>query len=109
MTFNVIPTDVFKKEAKRLIQKFPSLKKELEELNESLSQKPLTGISLGSNIYKIRLGIKSKGKGKKGGGRVITYALTSKNEVYLLTIYDKSEFDSIDDKILKSIIKNFVK
>ena len=106
MTFSVIPTDVFKKAAKRLIQKFPSLKKELEELNEVLSTQPFTGTSLGSNIYKVRLAIKSKGKGKKGGGRIITYIIAKQNEVYLLTIYDKSEFDSIDDKILKSIIRN---
>lgn len=51
-------------------------------------------------IYKIRLAIKSKGKGKSGGARVITYVLTDNNEIYLLTIYDKSEFDSIDDKTI---------
>ena len=45
-----------------------------------------------------------KGKGKSGGGRVITYAVTENKEVYLLTIYDKSEFDSVDDKTLRTII-----
>lgn len=36
MSFNVIPGDKFKKEAKRLIKKFPSLKQELAELNQLL-------------------------------------------------------------------------
>jgi mRNA-degrading endonuclease RelE of RelBE toxin-antitoxin system len=104
MNFSVIPSDRFKKEAKRLIKKFPSLKQELADLSNTLTNDPETGTPLGNDTYKIRLAIKSKGKGKSGGGRVITYVVTDDKEVYLLTIYDKSEFDSIDDKILRTII-----
>jgi len=32
MGFDIIPTDIFKKEVKRLSKKFPSLKEELREL-----------------------------------------------------------------------------
>jgi mRNA-degrading endonuclease RelE of RelBE toxin-antitoxin system len=48
--------------------------------------------------------IKSKGKGKSGGSRVITYVVSENEEVYLLTIFDKSEFDTIDDKSIEQII-----
>jgi mRNA-degrading endonuclease RelE of RelBE toxin-antitoxin system len=89
MSYNVIPSDKFKKEAKRLIRKFPSLKEELRELNITLCERPETGKPLGKNIYKIRLSIKSKGKGKSGGARVITYLITENEEIYLLIIYDK--------------------
>ena len=109
MGFNVIPTDVFKKEAKRLIKKFPSLKEELRELDQLLTENPKSGVDLGHNTYKIRLGIHSKGKGKKGGGRVITYVLTKEREVYLLIIFDKSEKETIDNKTIKSIIDNLRK
>ena len=104
MSFNVIPSDKFKKEAKRLIRKFPSLKEELRELSITLSEYPEAGKPLGKNIYKIRLAIKSKGKGKSGGARVITYLVTENEEVYLLLIYDKSEYDNVDDKLLQQII-----
>ncbi len=104
MSFSVIPSDKFKKEAKRLSKKYPSLKEELSELNDTLTSKPDTGTPLGNETYKIRLAIKSKGKGKSGGGRVITYIVKDNKEVYLLTIYDQSEFESVDDKTLKSII-----
>jgi hypothetical protein len=104
MAYNVIPTDFFKKEAKRLIKKFPSLKDELQKLAILLADKPTSGDDLGNNMYKVRIGIKSKGKGKKGGGRIITYVIAKDKEVYLLTIFDKSEFETIDNKILKSII-----
>ena len=106
MNFSVIPSDRFKKEAKRLIKKFPSLKQELADLSNTLADEPETGTPLGNETYKIRLAIKSKGKGKSGGGRVITYVMTEDKEVYLLTIYDKSEFDSIDDKTLRTIISS---
>lgn len=106
MSYNIIPTTKFKKEAKRLIKKYPSLKKELFELSETLSLSPKIGTSLGNNVYKIRVSIKSKGQGKSGGARVITYLITENLELYLLTIYDKSELDSIDDKTLKTIISS---
>ena len=104
MNFSVIPSNRFKKEAKRLIRKFPSLRQELSDLSDTLTVEPELGTPLGNDTFKIRLAIKSKGKGKGGGGRVITYAVSENKEVYLLTIYDKSEFYSIDDKTLRIII-----
>ncbi len=104
MSFSVIPTEKFKKAAKRLIRKFPSLKEELAELNTMLVAHPESGTPLGNNAFKIRIAVKSKNKGKSGGARVITYLVSEQREVYLLTIYDKSEFDSIDNKTIQAII-----
>ena len=53
MSYNIIPTPTFKLQAKRLIKKFPSLKKELSELNINLSESPALGTSLGNNTFKI--------------------------------------------------------
>ncbi len=106
MNFSVIPSDKFKREAKRIVKKFPSLKQELADLNTTLTKEPETGTALGNDTYKIRIAIKSKGKGKSGGGRVITYVVADNKAVYLLTIYDKSEFDSVDNKTIKTIIES---
>ncbi len=76
------------------------------ELGILLSKNPGLGTPLGNDTYKIRVAIKSKGKGKSGGARVITYVVNPNKEVYLLTIYDKSEFDSIDDKTITVIIES---
>ncbi len=104
MNFDVIPSKKFRQEAKRLVKKYPSLKSELIDLSDELSKNPATGVLLGNNIYKVRLAIKSKGKGKSGGSRVITYVVNENQEVYLLTIYDKSEFDQLDDRSIQRII-----
>lgn len=106
MSYNVIPIDKFKKEAKRLVKKYPSLRHELVELNALLQSNPTLGTFLGNNAYKIRISIKSKAAGKSGGARVITYVVTENKEIYLLTIYDKGEFDTIEDKTLRKIIKD---
>ena len=105
MNYNIIPIDKFKKQAKRLIKKYPSLKKELSELNSLLTTNPIAGTALGNDAYKIRLAIKSKSTGKSGGARIITYVITDNKEVYLLTIYDKAELDTVDDKTLRKIIQ----
>ncbi len=104
MKYSVIPVDKFKKEAKRLIKKYPSLKNELSNLNLLLISNPTAGVSIGNNVYKVRIAIKSKGAWKSGGARVITYIVTKSKEIYLLTIYDKAEFDTTDDKTLRKII-----
>jgi len=60
---------------------------------------------LGDECYKIRLSVSSKNKGKSGGARVITCVYIADNELYLLSVYDKSERSSLDDKELKELIK----
>ncbi len=105
MSYNVIPAPTFKSQAKRLIKKFPSLKKELSELSDTLSLTPDIGTALGSDTFKIRLAAKSKGKGKSGGMRIITFKIDRNKEVYLLTIYDKSEIASIDDRSIKFLVR----
>ena len=106
MNYNIIPIEKFKKEAKRLVKKYPSLKKELSNLTSVLESNPTTGTSLGNNAYKIRISMKSKGVGKSGGARVITYVIMENKEIYLLTIYDKGELDTIDDNTLRKIIRD---
>jgi mRNA-degrading endonuclease RelE of RelBE toxin-antitoxin system len=108
MSYNVIPTLKFKKQARRLARKYPSLRDELVSLESELIQNPFSGNSLAGNIFKVRLAVKSKGRGKSGGMRVITYVLTRDNEIYLLTIYDKSEQDSLDNNTIRELIKEFV-
>jgi hypothetical protein len=95
----------FRKEAKKLIKKYPSLKNELEELGNRLSDDPTTGTALGNNCFKIRLAINSKGKGKSGGARVITHFYVSEGTIFLLSIFDKSIRENISDSQIKALLK----
>ncbi len=95
----------FDKQLKRLAKKYPSLKIEFAELIETLELQPEQGLPLGNNCFKIRMAIASKGKGKRGGARVITNVLISETTVFLLAIYDKSEKDNLTDSELKELLK----
>jgi hypothetical protein len=115
MSCKIIALDNFRREAKRLLKKFPSLKDELLDLEQTLLQDPRTGIEVAKNTYKIRLAVKSKGKGKSGGMRVLTHvveiemqleAQNSEVTVFLLSIYDKSEEENISDKDLRQLIED---
>jgi hypothetical protein len=95
MKFRVDSIKSFEREAQRLKRKFPSLKNELGQLIDDLESNPFQGTPLGRGFYKIRLAIKSKGKGKSGGARVVTFVKVVDEVVYLASIYDKSEKSDI--------------
>ena len=105
MSFNVKTISVFERQAKRLMKKFPSLKKEIQKLIKELKEEPEKGTFIGHNCYKIRLAIASKGKGKSGGARVITHLVFKDDTVFLLTIYDKSDIENLTDKEILELIK----
>lgn len=100
----VITSDNFEKEAKRLIKKYRSLAQELAILIENLTENPTQGTPIGQDCYKIRLAIKSKGKGKSGGARVITCVVAIHDTVTLLSIYDKAHQGTISDKELNRLL-----
>lgn len=110
MSVNLILTRNFEKEAKKLLKKYTSLKGELEKLDTELITNPKLGTPLGNNAYKIRIAVKSKGKGKRGGLRVITYLeietlVEELTTVFLLSIYDKSVTATLNKKEIKRLIE----
>jgi mRNA-degrading endonuclease RelE of RelBE toxin-antitoxin system len=106
MSFNILPTPGFGRELKKLSKKYTSIKNDLSQLLVALASDPALGQPLGNNCYKIRMAISSKKKGKSGGARVITYVKIVDEVIYLLSIYDKSDTDSITDNELLSRIKD---
>ncbi|MBK6539765.1 MAG: type II toxin-antitoxin system RelE/ParE family toxin [Flavobacteriales bacterium] len=65
---------------------------------DNLTHDPMAGTYIGRGCYKVRMSIGSKGKGKSGGARVITYVRVINKVVVLLTMYDKSEKENITEK-----------
>ena len=107
ITFNY--TEEFLRQAKRLAKCYHSLADDINNLQFELMENPEAGISLGGGKRKIRLGVKSKGGGKRGGLRVITLNVvieTNDTCVNLLTIYDKKEIANVSDKYIDEIIRN---
>lgn len=107
MNFEVIPTPAFAKAFKALAKRHRSLKHDILEFTSSLQENPFRGDELVPGIRKIRMAITSKGRGKSGGARVITYTILAteyEGRVYLLDIYDKADYSTVDVGIIQQII-----
>lgn len=104
MNFDVIATEPFERKLKRLAKKYKSLSENLSTLFDELAENPTLGVPIGKDCYKIRVAITSKGKGKSGGARLITYVRIVRETVFLMDIYDKSEQANISGKELEQLI-----
>lgn len=105
MSFEIIATSNFDRKLKKLAKKYKSIKNDLLEIFTKLEENPEFGTPLGKGCFKIRVSISSKGKGKAGGARLITYVRIVKETIFLMDIYDKSEQSTLSDKELKFLIE----
>lgn len=102
-------TEEFYRQLKRLAKRYHSLADDIDTLQHELMENPDAGVSLGGGKRKIRLGVKSKGGGKRGGLRVITLNVVvdiTDTCINLLTIYDKKEISNVSEKYIDEIIRN---
>ena len=104
MKYEVLTISPFDRQLKRLAKKYRSLKAEYATFVEELEVNPKQGTQIGINVFKIRLAIASKGRGKSGSARIITHVYVEKEKVFLLAIYDKSEKEDISDSELRELL-----
>ena len=109
MSYNLLTTPEFEKEAKRISKKYPSLKNDLKILFSSLIENPIQGFSLGNHFYKLRLAISGKKSGKSGGARIITFIRVLDEEIILVSIYDKSVKENITKEEIKGRLSKYFK
>ena len=108
MNYSITTSSYFDVAAKKLAKKYSSFKDDLVNFGKYLLENPKQGTELAPGIRKIRMAIKSKGKGKSGGTRVITYNFITQKmdgKIVLLLIYDKEDASTAKVSVLKEIIK----
>jgi mRNA-degrading endonuclease RelE of RelBE toxin-antitoxin system len=106
MNFEVAPE--FEKALKRLSKKYPSLKADYLAFLSELEKNQTMGDEIFPNCRKARIAIKSKGKGKRGGGRVIFYFEIVEDKIILLFIYDKTEMENVQTVFIEQILQNIL-
>jgi mRNA-degrading endonuclease RelE of RelBE toxin-antitoxin system len=104
MKFEV--TIEFEKSLKRLSKKYKSLKDDYIQFLNELEENPYIGDEIIENCRKARIAIKSKGKGKSGGGRVIFYYEIVNDKIILLYIYDKNELENVNDDFIRYLLQS---
>ena len=104
MNYRIDYLPSFEKEGRHLSKKYKSLKEDLDKLEKQLLANPTAGVYYGGDIYKVRMSIASKNRGKSHGARVITWVFKvskSKGEILMLHIYDKQVKDNISETELR--------
>lgn len=95
----------FERRAKKMAKKYRSFIEDYDKFLGSLEENPFQGTSLD----KTRMAVLSKGKGKSGGVRVLTYTVQKVNPekivITLLSIFDKSDIENVSDGYIKSLVK----
>ena len=102
-----INIEEFERQLRKLAKKYRSIIDDYETFLDELEKDPYQGANLGRGVRKVRMAIASKGKGKSGGARVITYNLYQEEDVIvidLLTIYDKNEISNISDAFITYLL-----
>lgn len=100
-------TPEFLKSAKVLSKRYRSFPDDLKRLRDDIVKNPEQGIDLGYGVRKLRMAVKSKGKGKSGGARVISLTAVidrNKAKIIFLYAYDKSDMASVSDAKIRQII-----
>ena len=105
MNYKIIPAPEFIKNIKSLKKRYKNIKKDIKDFSNELKKNPTMGISLGKNVYKVRVKNTDINKGKSAGYRVITYLVTQDHEIYLITIYSKSDKENLLDEEIKKLIE----
>lgn len=94
----------FQRAFKRLKKRYRSLPNDVTRLLVSLKDNPYQGDELYDGMRKLRIAFTSKGRGKRGGGRLIIRLTIEDTCLSFLYIYDKADMENISDAFLDDII-----
>lgn len=102
-------TPEFKRNLHALAKKYRHIRSDLEPIIEQLQngQRPgdqIPGVAY--TIFKVRVRNRDAGKGKRGGYRLLYYAVMP-TVVILVTIYSKSEQSDITSAQIRRILSEF--
>lgn len=100
---NIFSTSTFEKALKPLRKKYKSI---LQDLADLLATDFEQAKEVKNNVFKLRLKIASKNKGKSAGARIIFTIIDE--DIYLVFIYDKSEIGSLNNADIDMLIAEVV-
>jgi len=96
-------SEKFTKDFKQLLKKYHHIEEDFDLFLENFKNEHSHSIAIKRNLFKARIKNSDKAKGKSAGYRTYYYIIIDES-VTFLTIYDKSEFEYIDEKLLDALI-----
>ncbi|MFA7571000.1 MAG: type II toxin-antitoxin system RelE/ParE family toxin [Sulfurimonadaceae bacterium] len=93
---------------KKLQKRFKNIETDCDTFIQSIQTTQDLGINLGQGVYKVRIANSDKKSGKSSGYRLISYLKLVDNRLYLMYIYDKSDFDTVSENTIDELIKKTI-
>lgn len=109
MSFSIFYSHEFKRNVRKLLKKYPHLSKDLDGFIQGLQAGEVSGDLLqhvGLDVYKARIKNSDNQKGKSAGYSVIYY-LKKEEQLFLVTLYSKSEQDDVSVQKIRAIIEDW--
>ena len=97
----------FVKAIKPYLKKHKSLLKEITDVLDNFE--PSNSVSLGSNVYKIRLTSSDLNKGKSGSFRMIILMIEVDNVITPVSLFYKGDRENITKKEIQAHAKKIIK
>lgn len=109
MTLEIFYSDTFKRNVRKLVKKYSRLPNDVDSFIQKLQTGEISGDLIkhvGFDIYKARIKNSNNQKGKSAGYRVIYY-FKKEEQLFLMTIYSKSEQADISTAEIQAIIEKW--
>lgn len=100
----ILETEKFSKSVKKLKKRFRHIEEDCEEFIEHIVYEEDLGTHLGDGVYKARIANSDKKSGKSSGYRLISYLKLIDNELYLLFIYNKGDFENLSENEIDQLV-----
>lgn len=108
MNYDVLFSNHFEKELKKLKKKYRNIGSDLTSLIATLQNGELVGTPIPecyNKLYKTRVKSTDMKKGKSGSYRTVYYVIYSSLKMHFLTIYTKNQKENITKEELEKIIE----
>lgn len=106
MSYNIICTDTFTKELKKLIKEHPSFSYDYGLFLDKLEENPDTGTPLGHQFFKTKLSFRSMGRQSREKPNVQVYFCIKQSNVYLIALHNKHETSDFPEKDMQEVLKS---
>lgn len=108
MNIEIRTSVYFDREFRKLSKRYKSLANDFRLFIKELQSENVHGKEVIKGLFKYRMAITSKNKGKSGGARIISNEIllsVDEKTIVLLAIYDKSDRSNIPNSIIKELQK----
>jgi hypothetical protein len=105
MNFNIVCTETFSKELKKLVKENQSFSYDFGLLLDKLEENPDMGTPLGNQFFKTKLAFRAMGRQSREKPNIQVYFCIKQQNVFLIALHNNHGPDSFPEKDMNQLLK----